>query len=427
MKTDCPDWLELVSCGQRCRPISKQYPGIATFRKAVEEEMIRHDFDEIIDRRGTDSEKWNDYPPDVLPMWVADSDFKCPAPVIDALHERVRHGVFGYCWDDLMKVEKAAAHWMRTRFDWEVSPEWVVFSPGVGSVLSAAVNAFTMPGDYVVIMTPVYPPFSMAPVFNGRIPLNASLRIGGNGYEIDFAGLETLLAKPRTKLLLLCNPHNPTGKLLTREELLRVGELCLKNRVVVLSDEVHCDYVFDGKKHIPFASLSPEIADISLVAINPSKTFNLADMRTAGVISSSKFLREQYRTAVTNVKLGRSSLGLLAFETAYMTCAYYVDQLVPYIKGNLDYAVASVNGNIPGISVRMPEATYLLWLDCRELELSQRQLVNFFLQEAKVALNSGESFGQEGVGFMRLNTACPRATLHDGLSRIEQACRARIR
>ncbi|MDR1947726.1 MAG: pyridoxal phosphate-dependent aminotransferase [Desulfovibrio sp.] len=386
--------------------------------------MIQHDFDEITDRRGTDSEKWNNYPPDVLPMWVADSDFKCPAPVIEALLERVRHGVFGYCKDDLGKIEKASAHWMRTRFGWDVRPEWVVFSPGVGTALSVAVSAFTNPGDYVVMMTPIYPPFFTAPAFNGRKALSSPLQAGKNGWEIDFDGLESLLAEARSKLLLLCNPHNPTGKLLSEGELLRTGELCLKHHVLVLSDEVHCDYVFGDRKHIPFSSLSPELADISLTAINPSKTFNLADLRTGGVISSSTPLRERYRTAVTNAKLGRSSLGLLAYEVAYTQCAYYVDQLVPYIKGNLDCAVDYINERIPGISVGMPEATYLLWLDCRGLGLSQKRLVEFFLREAKVALNSGLSFGPEGLGFMRLNAACPRAVLREGLARIERACRA---
>jgi cystathionine beta-lyase len=387
-------------------------------------DMIRHDFDEIIERRGTDSEKWNNYPPDVLPMWVADSDFRCPAPVIEALLERVRHGVFGYCKDDLGKVENASAFWMRTRFGWDVRPEWVVFSPGVGTVLSVAVNAFTNPGDYVVIMTPIYPPFSSAPAFNGRKPLSAPLRAGPNGWEFDFDRLEALLAEPRSKLLLLCNPHNPTGKAASGDELLRIGELCVKHGVVVLSDEVHCDYVFPGRRHIPFASLSPETGDISLTAINPSKTFNLADLRTAGVIAGNRILRERYRTAVTNAKLGRSSLGLLAYEVAYTQCAYYVDQLVPYIKGNLDCAVDYINNRIPGIGAVMPEATYLLWLDCRKLRPPQRSLADFFLREARVALNPGESFGPEGIGFMRLNAACPRAVLMEGLARIERACAA---
>ncbi|MDR2604992.1 MAG: aminotransferase class I/II-fold pyridoxal phosphate-dependent enzyme, partial [Desulfovibrio sp.] len=217
---------------------------------------------------------------------------------------------------------------------------------------------------------------------------------------------------------------NPTGKAATEAELLRIGELCLRHGVVVLSDEVHCDYVFPGRKHLPFASLSPELADISLTAINPSKTFNLADLRTAGVIAGNAVLRGRYRTAVTNAKLGRSSLGLLAYEVAYAQCAWYVDQLVTYIKANLEYAVDRINTRIPGVSVAMPEATYLLWLDCRELGLPQQRLAEFFLREAKVALNSGTSFGPEGAGFMRLNAACPRAVLSEGLARIERACRA---
>ncbi|GFH62686.1 MAG: aspartate aminotransferase [Candidatus Desulfovibrio kirbyi] len=384
--------------------------------------MKQHNFDEIIERRGHDGEKWNTYPTDVLPMWVADSDFRCPQPILDALAARVSHGIFGYTSNAFGAFEHAAARWMRARFGWDADSSWVEFAPCVGAALAQAVLSFTDPGDCVLIQPPIYPPFRSVTTRNGRYLLeNPLVRRDGN-YTVDFDDLEHKLAHPRCKLFLLCNPHNPSGRAFAETELLAMGELCREHNVTIFSDEIHCDYVFGGRRHIPFPSLSEEMADISLVAINPSKTFNIADFRTAAVISANKTLRTRFAAGVANAKLGRCSSGIIAFVTAYTECDQYADGVANYVEKNLEYAVARINARIPRLSAHKPEGTYLLWIDCRGLGLNrQSALERFFLEEAKTALNSGTDFGVEGAGFMRMNLACPLATLQDGLARIERA------
>jgi cystathionine beta-lyase len=384
---------------------------------------LPHNFDEPIDRRGTRSEKWDAYPPDVLPMWVADSDFKSPQPVIDAVMETAARGVFGYTRAD-GAFERAYALWAAERHGWDADPAWVRWSPSVGTALAAIIRVFAAPGDRVVMLSPIYPPFIGACLLNGRMPVQSVLRgdEGGN-YLIDFVDLEEKLAHPRAKLLLLCNPHNPTGRVFSRRELERVGELCLRHGVLVFSDEIHADIVFKGK-HIVFPTLSGELAEISLVGMNASKTFNLADLRSAAVLSSNAGLREAFAEEIARCKLGRNSLGIAGVIAAYTRCADYADQLVRYLEGNLRCAVDFLAASAPGIRAYMPESTFLLWLDCRATGLAQPELVKFFLERGKVALNSGEDFGEGGNGFMRMNVACPRQTLTEGLRRIASAAGA---
>ena len=377
-----------------------------------------YDFDTIIDRRNTRSEKWDKYPPDVLPMWVADSDFRCPQPVVDAITDVARRGVFGYTRAD-GAFEKAYAGWMAERFTWRAEPDWVTWCPSIGTALAVCVRVFTQPGDNVCMLLPTYPPFLGVCRENGRAVAGSVLKKNGGRYEIDFADLEAKLAEPRTKLLLLCNPHNPTGRAFTREELLAVGELCLQHGVLVFSDEIHCDIVFSGK-HIPFPLLSPAIAGITLVGINASKTFNLADLHAAAVISPNPELRKAFADECARTRLGRCSLGIAGVIAAYTQCADYADQLLPYLEANLRYAVDVFTKETP-IKAYMPDATFMLWLDCRELGLEHKELAAFFLDKAKVALNFGETFGEGGEGFMRMNLACPRATLDEGLRRIRAA------
>ncbi len=385
--------------------------------------MLTHNFDEIIDRKGF-GKKWATYPADVIPMWVADSDFKAPQPLIDAIERLARHGIYGYTGSD-GAFEKAAARWMDVRFGWKADPSWVEFVPCVGAALSLAVTCFTKPGDNVLMQTPIYPPFTAVTKYNGRNPLNNPLIKNKDGnYSIDFEDLEKKLAQPRTKLFLLCNPHNPSGRAFTKEELTRMGEMCKKHGVIVFSDEIHCDYVYPGHKHISFPTLSKDMADISLVSINPSKTFNIADFRTAAVLSANKHLLEHYKIAMTNSKLGRCSFGITAFETAYTKCDYYADQVAVYIKKNIDYVVDSFKARVPKLSVYAPDATYLLWIDCSKLGMNQADLVKFFLEKAKVAMNSGTDFGVEGTGYMRMNLACPLSTVKEAVARIEKAVNA---
>lgn len=382
--------------------------------------MPNHDFDIPVDRNGGDSEKWNRYGREVLPLWVADSDFLVAEPIRNALSARVGEGIYGYPDGMEQALEKAAAHWMQTRFNWDVDPGWVCYSPGVSAALALAINAFCCPGEGVLMVTPTYPPFLGLTAVNERVILASSLLSEGDAYAINWPDLEEKAR--RARLLLLCNPQNPTGRVFSREELLRLGDICLKRGITVLSDEVHCDYITPGKQHIPFASLSAELAAITLTAINPSKTFNIAGLQAAAVIAPNADLRDAFRRQAARASLWGNTFGIIAFHTAYMQCAYYADQAAAYVRKNLAFAVDYINSKVPGIHAYLPEATYLLWLDCRGLGLEQEELEAFFLREAKVALNSGTTFGPEGRGFMRMNTACPRTLLIQALDRLQGAC-----
>lgn len=383
--------------------------------------MLQHDFDEEINRRGTCCKKWDLYPEDILPMFVADTDFKTAQPVIDALVAKAQHGVFGYTNVEDGGLEKAAALWMKKRFGWEFSPEQVVFTPAIGTVMSFMVTTFTQPGEGVVLLTPLYPSFTSAVVDNGRVPFTSSLQWKNGRYEIDFADLEQKINTPRVRMLMLCNPHNPTGRAFTREELLRIGGLCLKHKVMLFVDEIHGDLVYAEHGHTPFPTLSPELADICLVSFNPSKTFNTADFRSAVVVSHNEQLLDRYRATIKKSKLGRVSMGIAALEIAYTKCDYYADQAATYLRRNMEYAVARFAQSIPAVKTYMPDATYLLWLDCRAMGMNGKDLHEFFMDKAKIAFSNGRDFGIEGEGFMRMNCGCTMATLKKALSQIERA------
>lgn len=383
--------------------------------------MPIHDFDRIIERRGGDSAKWNAYPEDILPMWVADTDFMAPEPVVKALRDRAAHGIFGYSDSKGASLKAAVGHWMHSRFNWQVSPDWITFSPSVVTALALCVVTFTAPGDNVLFLTPSYPPFFRIPRAHGRNPLSSSLLYEQGRYVMDLADLDVKMADSRTRLLFLCNPHNPTGRVFSREELLELGALCLKHNVLVISDEIHGDYVFPGHTHIPFPSLSPELAERTLVTVNPSKTFNIADLHTSAVLCANPNLLARFVTAAEGMALHGNALGQIALETAYRECAWYADQVAAYVKANIDYAATSINERLPGIRADIPESTFLLWLDCREMGLAQKDLELFFLNKAKLALNSGTDYGSEGTGFMRLNLGCPRSRVTEALSRLEKA------
>jgi cystathionine beta-lyase len=378
--------------------------------------MIQYDFDAIIERRGTSCEKWDSYPADILPMWVADSDFRAPLPVIEAIQAVAARGIFGYSKAD-GKFEAAYAGWMQKRFGWQASPDWVEWCPSQGSALALAIRVFTSPGDNVAMLSPIYPPFIHLCTLNERNPVQSVLH--GPGYCIDYCDLEEKLSLPATRLLLLCNPHNPTGRVFTRTELERIGELCLRHGVVVFSDEIHCDFVYAGK-HIPFPLLSPELADITLVGINASKTFNLADLRSAAVISSNEKLRQAFAAGRDRVKLGRCSLGVAGVIAAYEKCEDYADQLRVYVSQNISWTVEHLRREMPSIKAYAPEGTFLLWLDCRALGGTQAEREAFFLEKDMVALNAGESFGNGGEGFMRMNLACPRSTVREAMARLQR-------
>ena len=382
-----------------------------------------HDFDEVVNRRGTDSKKYSVYPEDVIPMWIADSDFKAPQPVVDALVERVQQGVYGHT-PVSPRLKAAAAKWQETRFGWEVNPDAVEFVPGVISGVISAVRALSHPGDNIVIQTPCYPPFTDLSEHNGRHLLRNELILKDGRYEIDFEDFEAKVKDPRTKLFILCNPQNPTGRVFSREELIRLGELCLKYHVTVLSDEIHSDLVYSGHKHIPFASISKEFEQNTISFMNPSKTFNLPGFRTAAFIAANPVLKNAVHDMVVNNKaIGENICGTVAFCTAYEQCAYYADQMVAYLEENRNLVEETLK-DVNGIDVIHAEGTYLLWLDCRKLNMSQEELDRFFVETVKLGLNSGKSFGPEGAGFLRMNIACPRSTVKEAMNRIVTAVKA---
>lgn len=383
--------------------------------------MLKHDFNEFVDRRGTECKKWDTYGEDIIPMWIADTDFKCPKPVVDAMIKRAEHGIYGYPVNS-SNFNKAVKSWQKKRFNWEVDEEWIEYTPAVVPAVIYAIRAFTQPGDRIVLQTPAYHPFHEIIPNNGRIISANELVLKNGRYEIDFADLEKKLSHPRARMLLLCSPHNPVGRVFTREELMRIGTLCLQHHVIVVSDEIHSDIVYAGHKHIPFGSLSAEMQNNCVVCVNPSKTFNIAGVRTGAAITPNKTLREAFRESVVNNKAyGRTVFGTLPMEVAYNECDYYADQLMEYLQGNLDYMLAYFEEKIPSIRVIKPEATYLIWLDCRGMGLEPDKLKDFFLEKVKVAMNEGASFGNGGVGFMRMNIACRRVVLEEALLRIEKA------
>lgn len=381
---------------------------------------MTYNFDQIINRRGTCSKKWDTYQADVLPMWVADSDFYAPQVVTDAILKVVNSGVFGYTDND-PAFELACTHWMRTRFNWDIASECVQWIPSICVALATAIRAFTEVGDAVAIMTPVYPPFFEITELNERQVAEISLCYDDSGrWSFDPESVENVFRIKKPKLLLLCNPHNPMGTVFTKAELEKLGELCLKYNVIVFSDEIHSDLIIKGK-HITFPTLSKELAAISLVGINPSKTFNVANLRTAAVLSENPELLQKFAKEVEKMHLGRCSFGIAGLIAAYTQAADYADQVVAYLKNNLQFAVDYINNECKPLKTYLPEATYLLWLDCRALNLLQNGIENLFLEKAKVALNPGPVFGKSGTGFMRMNVACPLATLKEGLGRIKNA------
>jgi cysteine-S-conjugate beta-lyase len=387
-------------------------------------QTLKHNFDEIIERRGTCSKKWDSYPSDVIPMWIADTDFKCPQPLIDAMVKRSEDGIYGYPIAG-KGFDKAVKMWLAKRFDWYIEESWVEFTPAVVPALVYAIRAFTHPGDNVLIQTPVYHPFHHIIQNNGRTKVENELLLKDGRYYINFEDFEAKISDPRTKLMLLCNPHNPVGRVFSKEELLKMGDLCLRHNVIVISDEIHSDLLYSGHKHIPFAKLSEDIAENSLVCINPSKTFNIPGVRTSAVVTPNQFLRGAYHVSVVNNKGdSRTVFGPLALEVCYNECEYYADQLVEYLEGNVKILLDYFEKRISRIKVIKPDATYLVWLDCRLLGMTQGELNTFMLEKAKVALNDGETFGKTGRGFMRINIGCRRELLREALSRIESAVKA---
>ncbi|SDO25092.1 MalY/PatB family protein [Alkalicoccus daliensis] len=385
-----------------------------------------HYFQEFINRKDTYSVKW-DYAKTVfksenelLPMWVADMDFHPPEAVTEAIKSRAEHGLYGYTFiaDDMKETIKK---WMKKRFGWEIQNEWLQFSHGVVPSIGKAVQGLTEPGDKILVQSPVYPPFFSMIKDNDRELVNCPLEEKNGKYVIDFHAFEEKL-KTGVKMFLLCSPHNPVGRVWSRGELQQIADLCLKYEVIIISDEIHGDLVFQPNKQIPIASLSPEISARTITLVAPSKTFNLAGLQASAVITENK----DYRRALEKIdkKNGVSMLntfGVLAMQAAYEHGENWLEELLVYLDGNVHLVDSFLQEELPQIKAIKPEATYLLWIDCRETGLSDAELNKRLIEEGRIAMNPGTSFGEGGSGFVRMNIACPRDTVQEGLKRLKKA------
>jgi cystathionine beta-lyase len=388
---------------------------------------MKYHFDESINRLNTASTKWDEVEnlfgaSDILPMWVADMDFKSPQPVIDALKNRVEQGIYGYTTRPASYFD-AVIHWMKKRHKWDIEKEWICHAPGVVPALGFMVQTFTKPGDKIIIQPPVYQPFTNVITQNEREVVANPLLFEDGTYKMDYDDLERKMEKD-VKMIILSSPHNPVGRVWTKEELIKLGEICIRNNVLVVSDEIHFDLIYKGHIHTPFAAISKEFAQHSIVCTAPSKTFNLAGIKASNIIIPNPELREAYTAKLNQLFLNSSStFGIVATEAAYCYGDEWLDQLIDYLHGNLDYLINYTQEHLKGIKVVKPEGTYLVWLDCRKLGMDSKGLEAFMQKEAKVAFNEGYIFGGGGEGFTRMNIACPRSVLEEGLRRISEALR----
>lgn len=377
------------------------------------------DFDQIIDRRGTGSAKWERYG-DALPLWVADTDFRAPQPVIQALQHRVDHGIFGYTFPPSDLVEAVQA-WLRDRHGWQVKSEAISFTPGVMRGVNLAARAVGEAGAGIVVQPPVYYPFFQVAPNSGRSMRQAEIPLVDGRYEIDFDAFKEAISD-QTCLFLLCNPHNPIGRVFTRAELERMAQICLEQGVVICSDEIHSDIVFSGHQHVPIASLAPEIARQTVTCFAPSKTFNIPGLACSVMVVENVELRKRIEEIGAGLVAGSDLMGYAAARAAYRDSAGWLDQLLSYLEANRDYLFDFVQTRLEGVHMTSPDATFLGWLDCRDARIPEDQSPHqFFLSEAQVALNDGATFGTGGDGFVRINFGCPRSTLAEALQRMERA------
>ncbi|MEX2146591.1 MAG: PatB family C-S lyase [Candidatus Rokuibacteriota bacterium] len=388
--------------------------------------MPNFDFDRVVDRTASDSNKWRKYPPDVLPLWVADMDFPSPPAVVSALRARVEHGFFGYL-TERHELPEIVAERLGKRYGWRVEPDAVLAVPGVISGFNVACRALTAPGDGLLVQTPVYPPILRAHGNHGLTREEHALTRGRDGrYAVDLDSFAAAI-RERTRLFLLCNPHNPVGRVFTRHELEGVAAACLRRDLHIIADEIHGDLVLDGRPHVPLASLAPEIEARTITLIAPSKTFNLPGLKCAVAVIPNAGLRARFVAAAADIVPKINVLGYTAAVAAYREGDAWLEALLRYLEANRDFLLREVPKQLPGVTMTPTEATYLAWLDCREARPPGGDPYTFFLDTARVALNDGRTFGAGGDGFVRLNFACPRAMLEDGLSRMRTALAAQSR
>lgn len=382
------------------------------------------DFDQVIDRKGTRCIKYDfavrrGMPEDVLPLWVADMDFKTSSYIEDALVERAKEGIFGYSEVQTPYFE-IVSDWIRRHHGWETKERWLVKTPGIVFALAMAVKAYTHPGDGVLLQLPVYYPFSEVIRDNGRRVVSSNLLLGeDNRYHMDFEDFEKKIREEKIKLFFLCNPHNPVGRVWTKEELTTLGDICVKHGVTVVSDEIHQDFVFQGK-HLPFASLKKEYEDISVTCTSSSKTFNIASMLISNIFIPNADLRHRFKREMDAAGISQLSvLGLVACEAAYSQGEEWYQAMHAYVKGNIEFTRQYVKEHMPGVNMIDLEGTYLVWLDFRGTGIAPESLDDLIIHKAKLWLDSGKIFGDSGKGFQRINVACPRKTLTEALKRLE--------
>lgn len=383
-----------------------------------------YNFDQIIDRRNTASVKYDNVTNvfgknDILPMWVADMDFQCAPEIIEASRKCCDKGVFGYTYRT-EEAKQAFIDWVARRHDWQVNPEWISSSPGIVTALSIGVRTYTEKNDKVMIFTPVYPPFYTVVKDNDRELVCSSLKMENAHYRINWEDFERKL-KDGIKLLILSNSHNPVGRVWTKDELTRIGNLCLQHGVTILSDEIHSDLALFGHKHTVMASLSPEIANITITLMAPSKTFNIAGMMNSVIVISNPELRQRFNREILSLHLDLGNLfGHVTFEAAYREGEAWLDEMLRYLEQNIRLVDQFLHEQLPSIKMLPPEGSFLLWLDFRDTGLTHEQVNHLLINEAKLGLNNGMDFGLEGKGFYRMNIGCPASVVKDALLRLKK-------
>jgi cystathionine beta-lyase len=394
---------------------------------------MKYDFNRECERRNTNSIKWDCIQSifgseDVIPLWVADMDFPVAQPIVEALKDRAKHSCYGYTQAG-PNVIASVVERMRRKYNWEIKPEWIIFTPGVVPALHVAVRALTHPGDEVILQDPVYYPFFPAITSSGCQIVSNSLKLINGRYEMDFEDLEKKFMPKigmhptpgRVKAILTCNPQNPVGRLWDKEELVHLGEIVIRQGAVVISDEIHCEILFKGNRHTPFASISEEFEQNSIVCMSPSKTFSLAGLGVSSIIIPNKKIRDGFNHIRAGILPEPNLFGFVALEAAYRYGDEWLAEVLDYLQGNLDYLLEYFTRKIPLIRVIRPQGTYLVWLDCRELGMDDLTLRKFMREKAKVGLDDGFLFGVSGSGFQRMNIACPRSILEKALKQIEDA------
>jgi cystathionine beta-lyase len=387
---------------------------------------MKYNFDEIIDRSASHCVKIDRLKAvfgrdDLIPLWVADMDFLSPPAIAEALIERTRHGIFGYTVPD-NGYYNSIIDWLRQRHSYEVRREEITFVPGVVKGIAFAIDAFTRKNDKIIIQPPVYHPFRIVPESLGREVINNPLLFDNGRYSIDFDGLRRIVAENECKILLLCSPHNPAGRVWHEDELKQLAEICYDNNILVISDEIHSDLTLPGYRHRPFATVSEKARKNSITLMAPSKTFNIAGIVSSFAVTHNPEIRKQYLDYLSPRELDQPTIhALVATEAAYREGREWLDEAIAYIRKNITFVESFLKEHIPQIKVIRPEATFLLWLDCRELHLTQKELVYLFVHKAGLALNNGTIFGKEGEGFMRLNVGTTLSTLEKALDKLRKA------